>query len=135
MKKNSVLSAILTVVMVIECVLIIITFGVFWSEFSYDYSWYADEDDMVYAIEQERYGQLVKNYYYNELGGEKANNDMRECYGVAKYFEAALWHNAYETVGDSRRSGIYAEKMADAYEEMGVYHFLDTAILEKLNME
>lgn len=135
MKKNKVLSTILTVVMVIECLLIIITLGVFWSEFSYEYSWYPDEEDMIYAIQEERYGRLVQNYYTNQYSGQRVTGGMRECYGVAQYYEAALWYNAYEMAGDAERSAIYGEKMEAAYEEMGDYQFLDVNIREKLNME
>lgn len=135
MKKNKVLSMILTVVMVLECVLIIITLGVFWSEFSTEYSWYPDEEDMVYTMQEEQYGRLVENYYVNQYSGQRVTSGMRECYGVARYYEAALWSNAYELVGDAERSAAYAEMMEEAYEEMGDYQFLDANIREKLNME
>ncbi len=135
MKKNRFLSTILTVVMVIECVLIIITLGVFWSEFSYEYSWYPDEEDMVYTLQDGQYGRLVENYYSNEYSGRRVTHGMRECFGVAKYFEAALWYNAYEIAGDAEKYAIYAEKMEEAYEEMGDYQFLDSDIREKLNMD
>ena len=135
MKKSKVLSTILTILMVIECFLIIVTIGVFCSELSYGYSWYANENDMIFSVEQEEYGRLVKNYYTNELSGQKANNEMQECYGVAKYFEACFWYKAYDNEGDSVKASIYKEKMEDAYGEMGDYQFLDEKIRQKLNME
>lgn len=135
MKTSKVISTILTVVMVIECILIVITSFVFWQEFTYDYSWYEDEDALLYEIQDERYGQLLCNYYSNEYGGYKATGNMEECYGVAKYFEAALWFRAYENMGDKKKCAIYAKKMELALEEMGDYQFLEEKINAKLNME
>lgn len=135
MKGNKVLSTLLTVVMVIECLLIIVTLGVFLSEFSYEYSWYPDEEDMVYHMQEERYGQLVKDYYKDEYDSVSPTAGMRECYGVARYFEAAIWCNAYEIVGDGRKAAVYAEEMEQAYDDMGDYQFLDAKIREKLDME
>ncbi len=135
MKQNKVFSMILTIVMVIECLLLIVTAFVFWDELTYEFNWYRDEDYFVYCIEDERYGDIVNGYYSNEFSDRKSTRGLRECYGVAKYYEAAFWKNAYDNVGDTARSESYAEKMAEAYEEMGDYQFLDVKIREKLNME
>lgn len=135
MKGSKLVSVILTVVMVIECLLLVVTAGVVYHEITFDYTWYEDEDALLYEIEEERYGWLLCNYYSNVYGSYKASGDIEECYGVAKYFEAALWYNAYDTVGDDRRKAIYAEKMSSAYEEMGAYQFLSEKIKDKLNME
>ena len=126
---------ILTVVMVFEILMIIVTLGMFWSEFSYEYKWYPDEDNMLYTLQEEQYGQLVKDYYLNEFSNQRVTAGLRECYGVARYFEAALWYNAYDIVGDTQRSAVYAEKMEEAYDEMGDYQFLDAEIRKKLDME
>ena len=135
MKKNNVFSTVLTIVMVIECLLLVVTAFVFWDELTYEFNWYWDENHFIYCIEDERYGDMVSGYYSNELSGRISTRGLRECYGVAKYYEAALWYNAYEIVGDTAKSAIYAEKMADAYEEMGDYQFMDSKIRKKLNME
>lgn len=135
MNKSKILSTVLTVVMVIECLFLVVTAILFYDELTYEFNWYRDEDHFIYCIEDGRYGDMVNGYYSNEFSGRMSTRGLRECYGVAKYFEAAMWHNAYEVVGDAERSAIYADKMADAYEEMGSYQFLDSRIHEKLKME
>ncbi|MBQ8822081.1 MAG: hypothetical protein IJZ82_05525 [Lachnospiraceae bacterium] len=135
MKKSNIFSKILTIVMIMECLLIVITVAKFWVELTYDYTWYENEDALLYEMEDERYGWLLCNYYTNLYGGYEASGNMEECYGVAKYFEAALWYNAYEAVGDTQQVSVYAEKMSEAYEEMGDYQFLEEKIKAKLNMQ
>lgn len=135
MKGSKLFSVILTVVMVVECLLIVVTAGLAYHEITYDYTWYEDEDALLYEIEDERYGWLLTHYYANMYGGYRASGNMEECYGVAKYYEAALWYKAYQNVGDMERSTVYAKKMEMALDEMGDYRFLEEKIRAKLNME
>lgn len=135
MKKNSLVSKILTVVMVIECLFIVVTFLLFCEEYDFGHTWFYEEDSFVYNIKEETYGEMVLSYYNNDLGGCKETRGLRECYGVAKYYEAAFWKNAYDIVGDAQWSAHYAEKMEEAYGEMGDYKFLESTIQEKLNMQ
>ena len=57
MKKNSLVSKILTVVMVIECLFIVVTFLLFCEEYDFGHTWFYEEDSFVYNIKEETYGR------------------------------------------------------------------------------
>ena len=98
---------------------------------SYSYS----ECSFYYRLEEESYGQMVEMYYCNEAAGVKAGEDMREYYGVAKYFEAASYYKIYRESGDSEKARGYQEKMEQALQEMGELRFVGDMICEKLEIE
>ena len=78
-------------------------------------NWMENHEDMVY-------GGL--------LSGTK-----KECYGVARYFEAASMYKAFLQTGDTERAAREKEKMDAAYEEMGDWNIAADSIRERLGLD
>lgn len=70
-------------------------------------------------IQDQEYQKCVEYYYENEADGVEPDDDLKECYGVAKYYEAA-WHRMrYLAAGEQELAKAAAAKMRAAEEEMG----------------
>lgn len=134
-KLSNPLNLALDIVIGILCVVLVgaVAFAIssFWENYSYSYS----EDSFYYRLEDKSYGQMVEMYYTNEAAGVKPGEDMREYYGVAKYFEAASYYKIYREAGDLQKAQEYHEKMETALEEMEELKFVGDKICEKLGKE
>ena len=86
-------------------------------------------------LSSENYAYLLDNYHQDEVYGGLLSESKKECYGVAKYFEAASMYRAYLETGDTERAAIEKEKMDAAYEEMGGWNITADSIREKLGLE
>lgn len=86
-------------------------------------------------ISSENYAYLVANYHQDEVYGGLLSQSKKECYGVARYFEAASMYRAYLEAGDTERAAREKEKMDAAYEEMGGWNIAADSIREKLGLE
>lgn len=51
-------------------------------------------------IQDQEYQKCVEYYYENEANGVEPDDDLKECYGVAKYYEAAWQRMRYLTSGE-----------------------------------
>lgn len=97
------------------------------------YGWQYSEDSFYYRMEDEAYGWMVEMYHANEAAGVEPTENMREYYGVARYFEAASYYKMYEGNQDTEKMLYYEEQMKDALEDMGELQFLEANIMEKLD--
>ena len=70
-------------------------------------------------IRDQEYQKCVEYYYENEADGVAADDDLRECYGVAKYYEAAWQQKRDLAAGDTALAEEAAARMEAAAEEMG----------------
>lgn len=70
-------------------------------------------------IKEEEYADCVEHYYKNEALHVVPDADMLECYGVARYYEAALHRQISLKKGDAVQAQTDAENMQQAYEKMG----------------
>ncbi len=70
-------------------------------------------------IQDQEYQKCVEYYYENEADGVKPDEDLKECYGVAKYYEAAWQRMRYLSAGEQELAEAEAAKMTAAEEEMG----------------
>lgn len=70
-------------------------------------------------IQDQEYQKCVEYYYENEADGVKPDEDLKECYGVAKYYEAAWQRMRYLAAGEQDLAEAEAAKMTAAEEEMG----------------
>ena len=67
-------------------------------------------------ISREEYAYCVERYYKNEALGVEPDEEMLECYGVARYYEAALQRLRK---GDREQVQTAEEQMEQAYGQMG----------------
>lgn len=134
-KKKSPLHRVLDIIIGVLCVFIVLAavlaIGMFKESWSYSY----ETDSFYYRLQDEAFGQMVEMYYTNEAAGVKADEELQQYYGVAKYFEAASYYKAYQDVEDGQQMLKYQEKMELAEEEMGELDFLSEKIYEKLGIE
>ena len=61
----------------------------------------------------------MERYYKNEALGVKPDEEMLECYGVARYYEAALQRQVSLRKGDREQAKAAEEQMEQAYGQMG----------------
>lgn len=127
---------ILNIIIVILAILLVVVFVVAAEEL---YSAFSDdavgEDAFIYAMEEERYGDLVEYYYRNNVEGDKTDPNMQEYYGVAWYFEAAFYYKMYEEAGETARAAEQKERMEKAVQQLGDFHFMEGKINETLELE
>lgn len=90
---------------------------------------------MENLIRYENYANLLNSYHEDVVYGGLVTEAKKECYGVAKYFEAASMYRAYLETGDTERATREKEKMDAAYEEMGDWNIAADSIREKLGVE
>lgn len=90
---------------------------------------------MENLIRYENYANLLNSYHEDVVYGGLVTEAKKECYGVAKYFEAASMYRAYLETGDTERAAREKEKMDAAYEEMGDWNITADSIREKLGVE
>ena len=70
-------------------------------------------------IQDQEYQKCVEYYYENEANGVEPDDDMKECYGVAKYYEAAWQRMRYLTSGEQELAKEAEAGMEAAAKEMG----------------
>lgn len=93
------------------------------------------ENSFYYAIEGERYYNIVGGYHRNTHAGFEGNADMKEYYGVAKYYEAASLYKAYSVAGNTEQAEKYLERMKQAETEMGGWSIAKKPIHAQLGIE
>ena len=81
-------------------------------------------------VQSENYAYLLVNYHEDMVYGGLLSGTKKECYGVARYFEAASMYKAFLQTGDTEHAAREKEKMDAAYEEMGDWNIaIDRASL------
>lgn len=70
-------------------------------------------------IKDQEYQKCVEYYYENEADSVEPDDNLKECYGVAKYYEAAWQRMRYLAAGEQELAEAEAAKMTAAEEEMG----------------
>ena len=90
---------------------------------------------MENKVQNENYAYLLVNYHEDMVYGGLLSGTKKECYGVARYFEAASMYKAFLQTGDTERAARGKEKMDAAYEEMGDWNIEADSIRKKLGVE
>ena len=70
-------------------------------------------------IQDQEYQKCVEYYYENEANGVEPDEELKECYGVAKYYEAAWQRMRYLASGEQVLAKEAEAGMEAAAEEMG----------------
>ena len=84
-------------------------------------------------IQDQEYQKCVEYYYENEANGVEPDEELKECYGVAKYYEAAWQRMRYLVSGEQALAKAAEADMEAAAEEMGELQPLRERIDEILN--
>ena len=70
-------------------------------------------------IQDQEYQKCVEYYYENEANGVEPDEELKECYGLAKYYEAAWQRMRYLASGEQVLAKEAEAGMEAAAEEMG----------------
>ena len=92
------------------------------------------EDSFIYALEDGRYGDLVQSSHKNLVSDVKATNTMKECYAIARYYEAAIDYKLAVQEKDAELQQTLKEKMETAANEMGALSYAKKEINELLGL-
>lgn len=79
-------------------------------------------------VRYDDFANLLGDYYTDMTTGAHTNTEIEEYYGVARYYEAMLWHRAYTETSDQERAAEELKKAEEAYEEMGSWNLLAESI-------
>lgn len=79
-------------------------------------------------VRYDDFANLLGDYYTDVTTGARTNSEIKEYYGVARYYEAMLWHRAYMETGDQERASEELKKAEEAYDEMGSWNILAESI-------
>ena len=82
-------------------------------------------------VRYDDFASLLGDYYTDVTTGARTNTEIEEYYGVARYYEAMLWHRAYTETSDQERAAEELKKAEEAYEEMGSWNLL-AEFIEKI---
>lgn len=126
---------ILNIITVVLSICFLMTVGVMIDEFYQAFTPGYSEDSFYYYITGEQYHSLVGAYHSNTQEGFQPNKDMKEYYGVAKYFEAASLYHAYQVAGNEEQAAFFAKKMEQAESEMGGWSVTKEPIGKYLELE
>ena len=127
--------------LVMNLMIIALCLVLFWGtihmfrELNYAFSRPAKTNWMENNVQSENYAYLLVNYHEDMVYGGLLSGTKKECYGVARYFEAASMYKAFLQIGDTERAAREKEKMDAAYEEMGDWNIAADSIREKLGLE
>lgn len=133
-RKQSVVLVVMNVVIVILCIGIFLCVIRLIREIQYSNDEKYDAKAMENCIRYDNYDSLSQYYHTNQVQNVKADADMKECYGVAKYYEAAVMYKAYQAVGDENRVVSEKEAMDAAYQEMGEWKITADTINKQLGI-
>ena len=53
------------------------------------------KNSFYYRLEDEDYSEMLRMYYENNNSDQKTDPELKEYYGIAKYYEAAVNHRLY----------------------------------------
>lgn len=134
-RKQSVVLVVMNVVIVLLCIGIFLCGFRLIREIQYSNDEKYDAEAMENCIRYDNYDSLSQYYHMNQVQNVKADADMKECYGVAKYYEAAVMYKAYQAVGDENRAVSEKEAMDAAYQEMGEWQITADTINKQLGIE
>ena len=86
------------------------------------------EDSMIYALEDNRYGDLVSQYHQNMALDVKSSETMKECYAIARYYEAALDYKLALLQNDPALAQKAEQRMETAANDMGALSYAEADI-------
>ena len=126
---------VLNIIIIILSFLLIMTIGVMIKEGYNVLSAAHDQQSIQYALQGDRYYDMVRYYHDNVQAGFEGDSTMKEYYGVAKYYEAASLYHAYTVAENTSMAEHFQEKMEQAEKEMGSWSITKDVIKETLGIE
>ena len=86
------------------------------------------------AYDSGRYADSIKDRYENIYNDVVTTAELKQCYAVSEYFEAASLYKAAVVTGKTDKAQEYLAVMEEALEEMGDVEYLAEDINQKLGI-
>lgn len=93
------------------------------------------EQNFLYSLEEKNYTRMVEMMYDNETAGVLLTPTYKECYAIARYYEAATYYKAYLEAGDEVRAAGKKEIMNEQLSYMGELSYAAEDIKKELGLE
>ena len=97
-------------------------------------SYTVSEDSMIYALQDGRYGDLVSDYHRNMAANAKSTETMKECYAIAKYYEAAIDYKLAVQENDLELLENSEKMMKESAAQMGSLSYAEKEIKNLLGL-
>ncbi len=133
-KRKSPVNLVLDIVIVLLCLALVGAAAFAVSSFHDSLGWAYDADSFYYRLSDGDYGAAVEMYYLNQTYDAKADEELKQYYAVAEYFEVASFYKAYSDAGDELWTERYLTRMDEAEMDMGPLSFEADKINEKLGI-
>lgn len=82
-----------------------------------------DEEQLLFAIEDGRYSDLVRACRRMETSNQKMTKTMEECYAVSNYFETALDYQLALMNNDEQAAEALKKKLSGLAGDMGTLSY------------
>ena len=126
---------IVNTILVLLSITLVIAFLTLCSELRYiDRHYEREANSFWWEYDSGRYADSIRSRYENIYNGVKETAELKQCYAVSEYFEAASLYKAAAFTGNTGKAQEYLEKMAKAYEEMGDVSYLADDIDTRLGI-
>ena len=123
------------IVLVILSILLVIAFITLVAELTGIDNYYERKaSSFWWDYDNGRYVDSIQSRYENTYNGVKETDELKQCYAVAEYFEAASLYKASVHTGKEDKAMKHLETMAKAYSEMGDVSYLAEDIDAKLGI-
>lgn len=93
-----------------------------------------DANSFYYDINDGRYAEMVISTEENRAIGVRETNELKSCYAVADYFEAASYYKAYAENDKKEVADTYLETMKACRKDMDNFEYAADDIDEKLGI-
>lgn len=123
---------IILVLLSISLVIAILTLGAELSGIDNYYD--KDANSFWWAYDSGNYVDSIRDRYENTYNGIRETAELKQCYAVSEYYEAATLYKAAVYTGKEDKAMKYLEIMAKAYSEMGDVSYLAEDIDTKLGI-
>lgn len=135
-KKNVVKEWIANGALIVLSITLVITITVLIGEVRFMKAVYThDADDFWYAIEYENYANTVNMKWDNEAKGVYEDRELKQCYAVADYFEAASLYKAAVYTKNTEDMQEYLSVMKESYALLDDISYVAEEINTKLGIE
>lgn len=118
-KKNRSLLSLLTRILVVITVIVFLMAGFRIKDSSRNYSYTYDEDDYVWPLRNNNFGDLYNMAVSDMHRGKKYSKDVEECRALAFYYEQAVLEKAYRDNGYEDKADAFAQRKAEYAAELG----------------
>ena len=128
--RNNICNFIIIILSIILFILVIVLFKKVFNRSYYT----TDANSFYYDINDGRYAQMVISTEENRAMGVRETKELKSCYAVADYFEAASYYKAYDENSNKKVADKYLETMKACRKKMDDLEYAADDIDEKLGI-